>query len=128
MGSQSGEDSGETLTHNPQKTLLNKGYLLEAEVGIEPTMQLLQSRALPLGYPAASNEVSVCRAADAISSFVAQLLTCESQLTTTLPQFLRFKNSYRRDDAGDQFRRRHVKTRIARTARRIRHANVFAPD
>ena len=25
---------------------------LEARVGIEPTMQLLQSRALPLGYPA----------------------------------------------------------------------------
>ena len=28
---------------------------LEARVGIEPTMQLLQSRALPLGYPAASH-------------------------------------------------------------------------
>ena len=27
---------------------------MEARVGIEPTMQLLQSRALPLGYPAAS--------------------------------------------------------------------------
>ena len=26
---------------------------MEARVGIEPTMQLLQSRALPLGYPAA---------------------------------------------------------------------------
>ena len=25
---------------------------MEARVGIEPTMQLLQSRALPLGYPA----------------------------------------------------------------------------
>ena len=36
-------------------------------------MQLLQSRALPLGYPAASNGCSVCRAAHTISSFVAQL-------------------------------------------------------
>jgi hypothetical protein len=32
--------------------MLLKQLELEARVGIEPTMQLLQSRALPLGYPA----------------------------------------------------------------------------
>ena len=36
-------------------SLLNTQLGLEARVGIEPTMQLLQSRALPLGYPAASH-------------------------------------------------------------------------
>src|SRR5664280_113873 len=35
--------------------LFNSNALLEARVGIEPTMQLLQSRALPLGYPATGN-------------------------------------------------------------------------
>jgi hypothetical protein len=34
------------------KPLLHTQLELEARVGIEPTMQLLQSRALPLGYPA----------------------------------------------------------------------------
>ena len=34
------------------KPLLHSQFGLEARVGIEPTMQLLQSRALPLGYPA----------------------------------------------------------------------------
>ena len=34
------------------KPLLHTQLALEARVGIEPTMQLLQSRALPLGYPA----------------------------------------------------------------------------
>jgi hypothetical protein len=33
-------------------SLLHTQLELEARVGIEPTMQLLQSRALPLGYPA----------------------------------------------------------------------------
>ena len=33
-GSQSGEDSGETLTPDPPKTPVNKGIQLEAEVGI----------------------------------------------------------------------------------------------
>ena len=37
------------------KTLTQKRFDLEARVGIEPTMQLLQSRALPLGYPATGN-------------------------------------------------------------------------
>jgi hypothetical protein len=36
----------------PLKPLLHSQFGLEARVGIEPTMQLLQSRALPLGYPA----------------------------------------------------------------------------
>jgi hypothetical protein len=35
--------------------LLHTQLGLEARVGIEPTMQLLQSRALPLGYPATGN-------------------------------------------------------------------------
>ncbi len=39
-------------TPAPLKPLLHTQYGLEARVGIEPTMQLLQSRALPLGYPA----------------------------------------------------------------------------
>jgi hypothetical protein len=36
----------------PPKPMLHTQLELEARVGIEPTMQLLQSRALPLGYPA----------------------------------------------------------------------------
>ena len=36
-------------TKNPH---FPKESTMEARVGIEPTMQLLQSRALPLGYPA----------------------------------------------------------------------------
>jgi len=51
-------------------------------------------------------------------------LTGKTEFASPLPQFLRFDNPGRRDDAGDQFRRRHVKTRIARTARRIRHTDV----
>ena len=39
----------------PLESLLHSQLELEARVGIEPTMQLLQSRALPLGYPAASH-------------------------------------------------------------------------
>ena len=34
------------------KPLPLKRFRMEAEVGIEPTMRLLQSPALPLGYPA----------------------------------------------------------------------------
>jgi hypothetical protein len=40
----------------PTKPLLHKQLGLEARVGIEPTMRLLQSPALPLGYPALGSE------------------------------------------------------------------------
>src|ERR1035437_4187747 len=36
-------------------SLLQRQLRLEAEVGIAPPMQLCQSRALPLGYPATGN-------------------------------------------------------------------------
>jgi hypothetical protein len=39
-------------THSLPSSLLLKQLDLEARVGIEPTMRLLQSPALPLGYPA----------------------------------------------------------------------------
>ena len=40
--------------------LNNNKLEMEARVGIEPTMQLLQSRALPLGYPAIRRPVKIC--------------------------------------------------------------------
>ena len=39
-------------TTRPRNQLILSQLNMEARVGIEPTMQLLQSRALPLGYPA----------------------------------------------------------------------------
>ena len=50
-----------------------------------------------------------------------------AQLVPLRPKLLRFENSCRRDDARDQFRRRHVEPRIPRATGRIRHANIDAP-
>ena len=111
-----------------QKPLLPQQNL-EARVGIEPTMQLLQSRALPLGYPATGTmRLILFRTRIKFSFATNHSLIAKPKFTPPLPKFLRFENSNRRDDAGDQFRRRHIETRIARTARRIRHADVSAPD
>jgi hypothetical protein len=45
-GSQTGEDSGETLTPNHHKTPINKGFRLEARVGIEPRHRLESANCL----------------------------------------------------------------------------------
>ncbi len=58
-------------------------------------------------------------------SFQTTSLIIKTQFAAPLPNFMRFENPNRRDDAGDQFRRRHVETRITRATGRIRHANVF---
>lgn len=50
------EETVETLPQNLQKSFVFKGLQMEAEVGIEPTMRLLQSPALPLGYSAATKK------------------------------------------------------------------------
>ena len=49
----------QTVSHWASETpnsVLHTQLELEARVGIEPTMQLLQSRALPLGYPATGED------------------------------------------------------------------------
>ena len=53
-------DSGHSARRN---SLLLQQLNLEARVGIEPTMQLLQSRALPLGYPAIRVRATIWNAA-----------------------------------------------------------------
>ena len=50
--------------------------------------------------------------------------TCKPQLASLLPKLFRFENSNGRDDAGDEFRWRHIKTGIACAARRICHTDV----
>jgi len=42
------------------------------------------------------------------------------------PQIARLENPQRRDHARNQFRRRHVKARVARAARWVRHAHIRA--
>ena len=51
-GDRTGEETGEDFDPRTPKSPSKRHLELEARVGIEPTMQLLQSRALPLGYPA----------------------------------------------------------------------------
>ena len=50
----------------------------------------------------------------------------KSQFAPTAPQLRWFENSSGRDDAGDQFGGRHVKSRIARAAGRIGDAHINA--
>src|SRR5208282_5346777 len=47
-----------------------------------------------------------------------------TQLAPLRPKLPRLENSRWRDDARDQIRRGHVKSRVPRTTRRIGHANV----
>ena len=49
-----------------------------------------------------------------------------SQFASALPQFLRFENADRRDDAGDQLRGRDIEAGVAGAAGGIGHANVDA--
>src|SRR5262245_50464174 len=46
------------------------------------------------------------------------------QLPPLPPQFPRLKNPNRRNNASNQFRRRHVKSRIQRPAARVRNAHI----
>ena len=56
-------------------SLTKRSLEVEARVGIEPTMQLLQSRALPLGYPATGTQK--------LSLFAARIKLCFSQKQTS---------------------------------------------
>ena len=56
MGAKTVEEFVEDLSTDSNKTLYSQAFYMEARVGIEPTMQLLQSRALPLGYPATGDK------------------------------------------------------------------------
>ena len=51
-------------------SLSKRSLELEARVGIEPTMQLLQSRALPLGYPARGRVIICASVGGASISFL----------------------------------------------------------
>ena len=90
-------------------------------------MRLLQSPALPLGYPATrKGEANFVLRPKQVQVLPRTASTGKTQPVSLRPKFLRLENPRRRDDAGDQFRRRHVKARIARAAARIGHANVSA--
>ena len=113
------------LSESPNSLLLQQ-LELEARVGIEPTNAAFAEPCLTTWLPRRER-------ADKLNFFCLPRKTnrCsifESQLVSLFPKVFGLENSYRRDDAGDQFRRRHVKTRIACAARRIRHSNVSAPN
>ena len=88
-------------------------------------MRLLQSPALPLGYPAAQNShTNFVSRPKQVQVSPATASTGKTQPAPLPPKFLWLENSRRRDDARDQIRRGHVESRIPRAARRIGHANV----
>src|ERR1019366_4835201 len=96
---------------------------MEARGGIEPTDEAFAEPCLTTWLPRRERTLklnSFCHP----RKFNRRTIR-EPQLMPMLPQFLRLENSGGRDDAGDQFRRRHVKARIARAAGWIRHANIF---
>src|ERR1051326_3754817 len=51
----------------------------------------------------------------------------EAELAPVAPEFARFENAHRGDDAGDQLRWRHVEAGIARGTPGIGHAHVTEP-
>ena len=51
---------------------------------------------------------------------------CQAKFASLFPKFLWLENSGGRDDAGNEFGWCHIKTGIARAARRIGDANIFA--
>src|ERR1700722_19511975 len=100
---------------------------MEARVGIEPTNAAFAEPCLTTWLPRhRDSEVNLFHARIKFSFAPEISLTDKSKFATPFPKLLRLENSQRCDDSGDQFRRSHVKTQIARAARWIRHTDKSA--
>src|SRR5450756_1241470 len=75
--------------------------------------------------PSISSKLSSLADQQQVEVYVQSLFFRKSQPQPSQPKFSRLEYSDGCDDAGDQFRRRQVKSRIAGATCRIGYADVF---
>src|SRR5215469_1333647 len=97
---------------------------MEARVGIEPTHKAFAEPCLTTWLPRRPLRKLNHFPHHAKILFLLIIFPLKSQLFPPRPYFARLENPCWRNNASDQFRRRHIESRIARPALRIPYTHI----